>query len=423
MATGSHMRKHIVIVGAGFGGLAAALELEAFRKSTGLQYNVTLIDKNCYHTYHALLYEVATATATLTDADLEAIEGGVCVRLKALGNIVLKKRINLVQASVTKIDLASRRIDFTDQPSMNYDFMVLALGSQTHDFGIPGLSQYSLGLKELPDALRIHQRLHRLLSQCERVTGPIRIVIGGAGISGVETAGELQHYILQRCRGHRHGADRIVVTVLEAGPAILPGFAAWAQTATLRRLQTIGVQVKTGQRITRVDAKQVHLQDGTTIPADVFIWAGGIKAHQLIGQLGIETSGKQQLPVNAGLQIPTHPEVYAVGDAAYIIDPSTQRPVPQIAPLAVAQGRVAAANIVRQLERRPLTNYRPQHLGYVFPVGGRWAVSSMWGLHLTGWLGWCVRKLEDLKYFMSILRFHDAWRVFWQGGRVYLKND
>lgn len=417
------MRKHIVIVGAGFGGLAAALELEAFRKSTGLQYNVTLIDKNCYHTYHALLYEVATAGEILSEADLEAIQSGVCVRLKALGNIVLKKHINLVQAEVSNIDLPGRRIDFTGQPSLNYDQLILALGSESHDFGIPGLAEHSLVVKEIPDVLRIHQKLQALLGQCERVTEPIRIVICGAGISGVETAGELQHHILRRCRDHQHGRERIQVTLLEAGPTILPGFAAWAQTATRRRLDSLGVQIKTGQRITQVEAKRATLQDGTSVLADVFIWAGGIKAHRLVTNLGIELSGKQQVQVNEFLQLPKHPEVSVVGDAVFFVDSTTERPVPQTAPLAVAQGRLVAANIVRQLDQQSLTAYRPKHTGYVFPVGGRWAVSSMWGIHLTGWLGWLVRKLEDLKYFMSILRLSDAWKVFWQGGRVYLKND
>ena len=417
-----HQRHHIVILGAGFAGLAAALELEKLRDFSKHPYNVTVVDKNCYHLYHALLYEVATAKEMVRPQEIQALRSGVCIRIKALGNIFLKHEISVVQDTVTRVNIVDGLIQLSDGGSMHFDEIIVAVGSVSNDFGIPGLEQHSLALKELPDALDTNLRLQEIIRQAH-AKKKMQIVIGGGGVSGVETAGELKHYLQKLERTEKLPRKKIDVHIVEAGPSILSGFEPWAQQLTQKRLESLGVKIHTGQPIVRVEAAQLALQDGTTLDFDLLLWCGGIKAHPLIGTLGIPTAGKGQARVEPTLQVPGHDNVFVTGDSAFFLDQKTQRPLPQTAPEAVAQGRTAAANVFRKIHSQPLEAYLPRRSRFAFPVGGRWAVSTMWGIKASGFFGWMIRKVVDLDYFLSILTFKKAWHVFMTGGRVYLRND
>ncbi len=415
----THQRTSIVILGGGFAGLAAALELERRRASRA--FNVTLIDKNCYHLYHALLYEIATAAVDITEQDLLALQSGVCIRIKALQDIFLKKNIYVLQDAVTSIDVTKNRVKVAQGGEVRYDELVVALGSQSNDFHIPGLAEHSVSLKELPDALAIHLRIDQLL-RTVRPGEVKKILIGGAGVSGVEVAGELRHYILRLGREGRLVPQQFEVHLLEAGPTILPGLSAWAQAQALRRLQSLGVVVTTGRPIIGVGPRQVILKDGTTQGFDLLVWSGGIQGHAVLATMGLPLIGKRQIGVSDALTVPGHDHVSVVGDSMFFLDHATERPVPQVAPAAVAQGRLVARNIVARMDGRPLQPYIPVQSGYVFPIGGRWAVSTI-GFRASGFVGWMMRKFVDLRYFFSIVSFRNAFRVWYRGGRAYLRND
>lgn len=417
-----HQRHHIVILGAGFAGLAAALELERLNEFSTHPYNVTLVDKNCYHLYHALLYEVATAREMVKAKDLEALRRGVCIRIKALDDILLKRKIFVVQDQVMRINPTDRLVQLTDGSTMHFDELIIALGSVSNDFRIPGLAEHSLALKELPDALDMNLKLQSLIHRAQRGAA-VRIIIGGGGISGVETAGELQHYFRRLQTKEKLPVKSTEVVLVEASATILPGFDRWAQQAADQRLQRLGVRIITGQPIVSVEASALKLKNGLHQPFDLFIWSGGIRAHPLIGQLGLASGPKGQAAVQPTLQAPGFENIFVVGDSAGVIDAQTQRPVPQTAPEAVAQGHLAASNLFHRIHHQPLEAYAPQRAGFVFPVGGRWAVSTMGGWKINGFWGWIIRKVVDLNYFMSILSFKNAWQVFWTGGRIYLRND
>lgn len=414
-----HKRKTIVILGGGFAGLAAALELERRRKHD--DYNVILIDKNCYHLYHALLYEVATASVDITEKDLVALQSGVCIRIKALQDIFLKKQINVIQDVVRSIDLLNNRVMMEDGGHVLFDALIMAVGSQTNYFNIPGLRQYSISLKELPDALAIHLNIDHLIRQAG-AKGAVKIVIGGGGVSGVEVAGELRHYILALGRAGRLDPTRFEVHLIEAGPTLLAGLAPWVQTAAMKRLRDLGVTLHVGQPITAVDEKKVRLKDGTTHGYNLFVWSGGIQGHELVATLGLPLIGKRQVGVTSDLSVPGHDDIYVVGDSMFYLDPVSKRPVPQVAPAAIAQGQLAARNILARWHGQPVRPYHPIHRGYVFPVGGRWAISTL-GVNLQGWLAWAVRKIVDLHYFLSIVSPRKALRIWYRGGRAYVAND
>ncbi len=417
-----HRRHHVVIVGGGFAGLAAAQELERRRRPSDT-YNVTLIDKNCYHLYHALLYEVATAAMDIKPEELEALERGVCVRIKALHNILLKHDINVIQGVVTGIDVKSQRVNLENDSPVMYDELIVALGSESNDFGIPGMADYSVTLKELPDALRIHLKLDALLHRVVNDQQPVTVLVGGGGVSGVEVAGELKHYAHRLAKQHGFSPDLIRVAIVEAGPNILMGLGDWAQSTARHRLDQLGVQYHFGLPIVQVDDHRVILHSGQRLDFDVFVWCGGNQGHHLLKTLNVPLTPKGQIAVTPQLFIPGFPNVFVIGDAAVVIDPVTQRPLPQVAPVAVDQGRQAAANIVHLRRDEQLENYLPKHYGFVIPIGGMWAISSYGGPQLQGFFAWLVRKWVDLRYFMSILKPIDAWKAFSMGGEVYLKTQ
>ncbi len=415
----THQRKSAVIIGGGFAGLAAALELE--RRRGGDDFNVTLIDKNCYHLYHALLYEIATASIDITERDLMALQSGVCIRIKALHNIFLKKRIQVLQDAATAIDVARNTIELEQGGRVMYDALIVAVGSQPNDFHIPGLRDHSVSLKELSDALAIHLKIDQLMTTVGR-RGAIKIVIGGAGVSGVEVAGELRHYVQRLGRQGRLDPKRFEVHLIEAGPTILSGLSRWTQAQAMKRLRALGVTVHASQPITAVHDHAITFKDGTTHGYHLFVWSGGIQGNKLLTTLGVPLAGKRQIAVTEELSIPGNSEVYVVGDGMFFLDTATSQPVPQIAPAAVAQGRLAATNIIARWRKQPTRAYQPEYPGYVFPIGGRWAISTI-GLNLTGFLGWLMRKMVDLRYFLSIVNWRNALSIWYRGGRAYLTND
>lgn len=415
----THQRKSVVILGGGFAGLAAALELE--KRRGGDDFNVTLIDKNCYHLYHALLYEIATASIDITERDLMALHSGVCIRIKALQNIFLKKRINVMQDAVTAIDVPANTVWLEQGGQVMYDALIVAVGSQTNDFHIPGLLANSISLKELPDALAIHLKIDTLMRSAGK-RGAVKIVIGGAGVSGVEVAGELRHYVRRLGRERKLDPQRFEVHLIEAGPTILPGMSPWTQREAMKRLQSLGVTIHVGQPITAVNEKVITLKDSTTHGYNLFVWSGGIQGHALLGTMGLPLVGKRQIGVTNELSVPGHDNIYVVGDNMFFLDATTKRPVPQVAPAAIAQGRIAANNIIARWRKNKPRSYQPVQTGYVFPIGGRWAISTI-GIQATGLLGWLMRKFVDLRYFLSIVSVRNAFSIWYRGGRAYLRND
>ncbi|MBI5404949.1 MAG: FAD-dependent oxidoreductase [Candidatus Kerfeldbacteria bacterium] len=415
----THLCKQVVILGGGFAGLAAALRLArtpGFRR----EFNVILIDRNCYHLYHGLLYEVATATYNIRPADLEYLEGGVCIRLKSLGALVTKAQVDFIQAQVTGVDQSRQRILLAGQPEVPYDQLIVALGAEPSFFGIPGMAEHALTLQTIPDALKIRERVASMLAVTDRSQ---RIVIGGGGFTGVELAGELMNMLRAEARRQPGRKGSVSLTVVEAGPGLLTPLGVDFGRRAQQRLRSLGVTFEFGQPIIEATLDALKLKDGKSIPFELLIWTGGIAANSLIGHFGIPLAGRGQAAVEASLRVQGRENIWAAGDGAAITDPTTGRLVPQTAPQAVAAGTQVADNLVRSLRGQPLLPFRPAARGFVIPIGGTFALAQRRYGIIGGWLGWLMRKATDWAYFRSIMSFRNAWKVFVRGGRVYLRND
>ena len=372
-------KKHAVVVGAGFGGLACAKKL---RKSPS--YSVTLIDRNPYQLFSPLLYQVSTAS--LPEDDI------------AFPVRTAYRDVQFVRAEVTNIDATKKEIVLSNGKTISYDDLILAVGSEGTTFGIPGVAENAFQMKSVSDARAIR---HSLLSTYENVEDgllpleSLNVVIVGGGPTGVELAGavkELQHEIR---REFEHIAPKATVTLLEAGPRLLPTFHPHSSKYTLKTLTKMGVQVEVDAAVVEATSRSLRLKDGREIVAGTRIWAAGVVAPPHWKFLG-ETDRGNRIKVNPHLQISD--SIWVVGDVASFPN-SDGRPLPMVAPVAIQQGKHVARQIRRREANTSLEVFKYRDKGQMATIGRRKAVVEMrpW-LRFQGSLAWLTWLALHLAY-------------------------
>ncbi|MCS6826475.1 MAG: NAD(P)/FAD-dependent oxidoreductase [Caldilinea sp.] len=395
----------VVIVGAGFGGLWAARTLAR----TPVQ--VLLIDRNNYHTFLPLLYQVAAA-----ELEPEAIAYPVRSMLRRMPNV------NFALAEVHEVDLAGRRLE-TSAGAIPYDFLILAAGSAPHFFGTPGAEAHAMPLKSMADAIAVRNRVllsyekASLESNPERRRQALTFVIVGGGPTGVEFAGALAELIkgpLRRDFPSLYSPQGRVVLV-EAMDALLPGFPPHLQTYAAERLRRMGVEVRLSASVTCVEEKGVTLKDGTHIAAETVVWTAGVRGFPPAAHWGLPIARSGRIAVLPTLQAPNHPEVYGIGDLAYVEQDGS--PLPMVAPVAIQQGRFAAQNILRQLRGQQPLSFRYRDQGAMVTIGRNAAVVQLRNLEFTGfpaWILWLSVHLFKLVGFRNrlLVMLNWAWDYF-----------
>ena len=372
-------KKHAVVIGAGFGGLACAKKL---RKSPS--YSVTLIDRNPYQLFSPLLYQVSTAS--LPEDDI------------AFPVRTAYRDVQFVRAEVTNIDATKKEIVLSNGKTISYDDLILAVGSEGTTFGIPGIAENAFQMKSVSDARQIR---HSLLSTYENVEDgllpleSLNVVIVGGGPTGVELAGavkELQHEIR---REFEHIAPKATVTLLEAGPRLLPTFHPHSSKYTLKTLTKMGVQVEVDAAVVEATSRSLRLKDGREIVAGTRIWAAGVVAPPHWKFLG-ETDRGNRIKVNSHLQISD--SIWVVGDVASFPN-SDGRPLPMVAPVAIQQGKHVARQIRRREANTSLEDFKYRDKGQMATIGRRKAVVEMrpW-LRFQGSLAWLTWLALHLAY-------------------------
>ncbi|MBI2582948.1 FAD-dependent oxidoreductase [Candidatus Azambacteria bacterium] len=372
-----HGKEPIIILGGGFGGLASAFALEK-------ELNRTL--------------------PNWPDKSIsieEALAG---------------HRISFFQGAVTNIDLANRVILCEDGRELSYRYLLLALGSETNYFGIPGLEEHAHEIKTLEEAIRARNDIRRTY---EVTTEIFRILIGGAGPTGVELAGEIQGYL--RKLKKRSDKKPTEVWLLDGAPTILPGFPEKLIKKAERRLRKIGVNIVTGAFISRVVENLAILKSGDTIPFSMLIWAGGIAPNRLSKTLNLKKDEKGKIWPAKTLEINSH--IFGIGDMVSFLDQKTNRPVPATAHFAIEQGKIAAKNIASLLARRPLTSFQPHSSPTIIPIGGKYAIAVLNGFTFSGFFGWLAKIFVELTYLASILPFPKALQTWLKGVMISIKND
>lgn len=399
----------VVIVGAGFAGLAAARELAT------APVEVTLVDRDNFHTFQPLLYQVATAG--LATADIAHPVRGIVGRQRTL---------RFRQAKVIGADLDARILHLQGEDhevdDLAYDHLILAAGAVVHTFDIPGVEHHGFPLYNLEDAatLRNHvlERFEAADARPELVAeGALNFVVVGGGPTGVEVAGALSELIDRVLRrDHRDlPVDRARVVLVEMQDDLLGAFAPPSREHARETLRERGVEVRTGTRVKRARAESVTFADGETMPAHTLVWAAGVRANPLGEMLGAPLGPGGRIEVDADLAVPGRPEIRAVGDVAALR--SDGRLLPQLAPVAIDSGRHAARQIRRIVEGRETEPFRHRSRGTMATIGRSRAVAELpGGIRLRGtpaWLAWLGLHLVFLAGFRNRISVFVNWAWNW----------
>lgn len=408
-------KKHIVIIGAGFGGLRTALTLA---RRIPRDTEIVLIDRHHHHLYTPALYEVAAIPHEyFNDRSL------VSSILIPIREIVWGLPIRFLVDEVMGHDVADRSLTLRANGRLSYDYLVLALGSETNYFNIPGLQDASIALKTCNDAVLLRNKIEAVLKE----KSSLKIIVGGAGASGVELVAELVNFICtlkEKIVALPHVCD-VTFLLAEASGDILPGFDQWVVARARTRLKSLGVIIKTGTPITRADRQTVFFADGATQEFDILIWTGGVKGSAALALFNLPLSPKNTLIVNPDLRAAGgYANIFAVGDNAWLEDPATKKPLPWNAPVAEDEGRHVAHEILRAMRGAAPRLFRPRRrYPFILAVGGKYALADLAYLHLEGIIGWCIKQLVELRYLCFILPWPRALMLWWKDVTLYSSND
>lgn len=410
----SEKAQKVVVLGAGFGGLAAAIQLGKHKKhhrnsTFGEDIEITVIDRNDFQLFTPDLYEIASASKDITDE--KKLKETVCINVRVgLG----QQSVGYIQATVQSVDPVARTVT-TDKGVQHYDYLIIATGSEPFYFGIPGMQEHSIGFKWIQDAVNIRNTILRLMEQKEQV----HVMVCGAGPAGVELAAELRT-MCERIMSRQCFA----LTLIEGRPMVLPQFSEAVQQAGMKRLKQLGIQLKSNFVIAQAEEGRVTSKEGETLTGDLVIWTGGVKANRILEHTGMTLTKRGQIAVHATLQSQQFPNVFVIGDSA---ECQVKEGVysPMTAHEAVHQGPIAAENIFHAIRGEPLVNYTMKDEGFVIAMGGKNGIVVLPGGKrvLTGIAGWFVRKYVDFRHFRSVLPFMQACSVWFQGLEVMGKND
>lgn len=395
------MQKHVVVIGAGFGGLYAVRELLEFPK-----VRVTLVDRHNYHLFVPLLYQVAIAGLNAPEIVHPARD-------------VLRRhtRSAFVLGEVQRIDRHERTVWVEDEP-LHYDYLIVASGSQTNTLGVDGVVEHAIGLKNVPDATLIRDRI---LSACEeaahstderRIRMLLTFAVVGGGPTGVELAGalgEIRRRVLPRYYPEIDPALYRVL-LIQSSDRVLTMLKESSSSYAQRALEGFGVELRLNTRVSEVTPEGVRTEDGAFIEAFNTIWTAGVVGAPIEGLP--EPGRGNRISTSGTLRLEGDPHVYVVGDLNGYVPPRKERPYPQVAPMATQQGAHAARNIVREIEGKRLKRFRYRDRGTMVTVGRKRAVVESGPFRIKGlpaWLAWFAVHLRQLTGTRNRILVLTAW--------------
>ena len=373
----------VVILGGGFGGLAAA---RALYKSA----EVTVVDRHNFQTFLPLLYQVSTA-GLAADHVAYPIRGAL-----------RKKNIKFRMGSPISIDHKNKEIKLDSSEVLKFDHLIVALGSVSADFGIPGVTEYALGMKTVHEALTIRAEIMRRFEDLCRFEDETRFSISviGGGPTGVEMAGAIAELIRGPLKSDQaNAAAHINISLIEAGPRLLPPFAPSLSERTKKDLEKLGVKVMLNTAVKAIEHRKIILKDNTEINSEITIWAAGVKGSDAMGQLNLPTAGNR-VAVEPTMQVKNYPYIWALGDIAGALG-KDGRPLPMVAPVAIQQGKFIAKQIQRLSSNKALGNFKYIDKGSMATIGRNKAVVQVKGLKLAGPIAWFAWLWLHLFYLLG----------------------
>lgn len=401
------LRRRVVIIGGGFGGLSVA------RGLSHEPVHVTLLDRSNHHLFQPLLYQVAMAGLA---------PGEIAVPIRSV--LSRQENVRVLLAEVTGIDFATKRVQTRETAPVDFDYLVIAAGAENSYFGHDDWARVAPGLKDLDDAVEIRRRVLLAFEAAERETDPARqrqhltfVVIGG-GPTGVELAGaiaELATFVLARdFRAIQSDATRVVL--VEGSDRILSSFDPKLSADAAKSLTAMGVEIRTGLRVTAMDESGVSC-GSEHIAASTVLWAAGVRGSGLCQEIGLPVDRAGRALVEQDCSIKDQPNVFVIGDCASFIPEGTSQGLPGVSPVAMQQGRFVARQIARSVAGAPRQRFKYVDKGSMATIGRSRAVAQIGKLQLGGFLAWLAWLVVHIFYLIDfrnrlVVLLDWAWAYF-----------
>lgn len=405
---------HVVIIGAGFGGLETARGLAKAR------VRITLIDRHNHHLFQPLLYQVAIA-------------GLLPSQIAQPVRTIFRKQKNLTfqMGAVSAIDVEQKYVKLNGS-IIAYDYLVVAVGGRTNFFGFESVEKYGYQLKDLETAIKTRNQLLSMFEQAsheadvEKRKALLTFVIVGGGPTGIETAGalaELISHVMKKDYPNLNLREAQVI-LLEASANLISFYPAELREATLRLLKNKNVDVRLNSRLESFNGQFIKLADGSEIESQTLIWTAGIKAVEVLEHLNVEKAAGGRIRITPTLQLPQHPETFVIGDAAFLLDEKGQ-PLPMISTVAIQQGAATAKNILKLINRQELGDFHYKDPGLLATIGRNAAVAKIFGVSFSGypaWVIWVFLHIYRIIGFRNriIVLFNWAWDYVFYDNQVRL---
>jgi NADH dehydrogenase len=376
-------KPRILIVGAGFGGMATAVHLKG-----DIGAEVTLISHRNFHLFTPLLYQTATGLV-----DMDHLAQTVRPQARAHG-------FRFLEGDLTSVDMDRKTVQ-TSFGELAYDYLVLAVGSVNNDFGVKGVAENTLSLKNINDGRLMHDKIvgaiEMAAAEKDEATrrALLSFVVIGAGPTGVELAGSLRDFVKVIAKDYPEIVEKAKVSVVEALPTVLPGLSEYAVRKTAEALKERGIDVRTSSKVVEVTAKGVLLQGGELIPSANVFWTAGVKPANVVESLNVEKE-RGRVKVDGFLRVGGHPEVFALGDIAYLVDTKSGKRLGETASVAVQQGRWLADALPELMADRSVAQFAYRDRGFMLSIGRHSGVADLHWLKTSGFFGWMIWRVVHL---------------------------
>lgn len=408
--------KSIVVLGSGFAGMQAVIDLERlFRKSP--EYEILLISDQNYVLFTPLLPQIASS-----QIDPRHIA-------QAVRDVRGHRRFRFLRDTVRAIDLANRRIDAASG-AIAYDSLVIALGSRTNYFNVPGAREHTCEFKSLEDSIALRERILDLCEHADHITDEnarralLTFAVVGGGYTGVELLTDMRDFLFDYVARHFRtiSKDTIRLILVEASDSILNGIHPLLRAHAMKRLQSEGIEILYNSRVTRCFEGGIEIHQKENLQAATIIWTAGVRAHEVVEALPDPHDRAGRAQVNEYLQMENFPEVFVAGDCA-IASPEDGTPenVPQVAPVAISHGKIAARNLAHRERKEPLESYRYVSQGMLVSLGARDAVVSVGGIQFHGSFAWLFWNAVHLYKLVSLKKQFQV-AVDWSLGTIFPRD-
>ncbi|PRO65520.1 NAD(P)/FAD-dependent oxidoreductase [Alkalicoccus urumqiensis] len=381
----------IVILGAGYGGMMVASRLQ---KSTVVKdAEVTLVNKHNYHYQTTWLHEPAAGTMHHDKT-----------RMK-IDSVIDTKKVNFIKDTVVKIDRDQKKVEL-ENAVLDYDYLVLGLGSIPETFGIPGVQEHAFAIRSVNSVRLIKEHMEYQFAsynkQEEKPEGMLNIVVAGAGFTGIEFVGELTERVPELCEEYDIPRDKVRLLSVEAAPTALPGFDEELVEYAMNILESRGVEFKINTPIKEVREDGVLLNDDSFIKSNTIVWTTGVRGNPVVEESGFDAM-RGRIKVDKDLRAPGHEDIFVIGDCALIINEETDRPYPPTAQIAIQQSYTCANNLKALVEgKSELEQFKPDIKGTVASLGGKEAIGVVGSRKLYGNSASAVKKMIDNRYLFLL---------------------